>query len=165
MKAMTVRSWIELLAIVGAIACALALSIATLGAAGAAAAEEPESGQAAQSSAVQPETYEGMITDTHCGAKHSAATGKTAGDCTRACVHGGERFSLVNGDKVYVLEGEPAALKRVAGQRVRIVGSLRGNTISVTSVATSVSKSHEDPIKPHLQSSRVQAVATLLTGN
>jgi uncharacterized low-complexity protein len=123
-------------AIVGAIACALALLMATVGAAAAAAAaQETESGQPAQSSAAQPQTYEGMITDTHCGAKHSADKGRTAGDCTRVCVHGGERFSLVDGDKVYVLEGSPAALKRAAGQRVRIAGTLNGTTISVASVA------------------------------
>jgi len=139
MNAMKARFWIEMLATASTVAFALALLIATLGAAGAAAGQEPEPGQAAQSSTVQQQGYEGVITDTHCGAKHSAAVGKAPGDCTRACVHGGERFSLVNGDKMYVLEGEPAALKQAAGQRVRIVGSLRGNTISVTSVAAAVS--------------------------
>jgi hypothetical protein len=139
MNAMRARFWIEMLAISSAIACALALLIATLGAAGAAAAEEPESGQAASSSTVQQQSYEGVITDTRCGAKHSADVGKTAADCTRACVHGGERFSLVNGEKMYALEGEASALKRVAGQRVRIAGSLQGNTISVTSVTAAAS--------------------------
>jgi hypothetical protein len=139
MNATKARFWIEMLAIASAIACALALLLATLGAAGAAAAEEPESGHAVQSPTLRQQSYEGVITDTHCGAKHSAEVGKAAADCTRACVHGGERFSLVNGDKMYVLEGEPAALKQAAGQRVRIVGSLQGNTISVTSVAAAVS--------------------------
>jgi uncharacterized low-complexity protein len=139
MKAMKVRFWIEMLAIASAIACALALLIATLGAAAAAAAGETGSGKPAQSSPVEPQTYEGMITDTHCGARHSAATGKMAGDCTLACVRGGERFSLVDGDKMYVLEGEPAALKQAAGQRVRIVGTLNGKTISVSSVAAAKS--------------------------
>jgi hypothetical protein len=139
MNAMRARFWIEMLAIVSAIACALALLIATLGAAGAAAAEEPESGQVEQSSTSRQQNFEGVITDTHCGAKHSAAMGKTAADCTRACVHGGERFSLVNGDKIYALEGEAAALKRVAGQRVTIAGSLQGNIISVTSVTAAAS--------------------------
>lgn len=76
-----------------------------------------------------------MITDTRCGAKHSAAIGMTAADCARVCVHGGEQFALIDGDTVYVLEGEPAALKHVAGQRVRIVGTLTGKRISVESVA------------------------------
>ena len=75
-----------------------------------------------------------MITDTHCGAKHSAAIGKAAADCARVCVHGGEHFALVEGDSVYVLEGDTDALKRMAGERVRIIGSLNGNTIAVFSV-------------------------------
>lgn len=131
---MNVRFWVEMLLMVTAIACALAFLIATLGAAAGAAAEDPESGQPAQSSAVQPQSYRGMVTDTRCGARHSSEIAQTAADCTRLCVHAGERFSLVDGDRVYVLEGEPANLKRVAGERVRIVGTLNGNTISVSSV-------------------------------
>ena len=76
-----------------------------------------------------------MITDTHCGAKHSAALGMAAAECTRTCVHGGEQFALVDGDSVYVLEGHVEALKRTAGQRARIVGILIGNKISVSGVA------------------------------
>ena len=34
-----------------------------------------------------------------------------------------------------LLEGEPEALKRVAGQRARVVGALNGGTIAVASVA------------------------------
>jgi hypothetical protein len=75
-----------------------------------------------------------MITDTRCGAKHSAAIGQTATKCTVACVRGGEQFVLIDGDSVYLLEGDVAALKQVAGQRVRIVGTLNGTKIAVTSV-------------------------------
>jgi hypothetical protein len=75
-----------------------------------------------------------MITDAHCGAKHSAVVGKSAADCTRLCVHSGEQFALVDGEKMYVLQGQPEALKRVAGQRVEVVGSLNGNVISVVSI-------------------------------
>ena len=53
---------------------------------------------------------------------------------TRACVHAGEHFALVNGDKVYVLEGERELLKRAAGERITLAGTLNGNTISVTAV-------------------------------
>ncbi|MHB8217410.1 MAG: hypothetical protein ACYDDS_15145 [Candidatus Sulfotelmatobacter sp.] len=90
---------------------------------------------AQSSSAIQTQSYEGMITDTHCGAKHSAALGMAAAECTRTCVHGGEQFALVEGDSVYVLEGHVEALKRTAGQRARIVGILNGNRISVSGVA------------------------------
>jgi hypothetical protein len=130
------RFWIETIALVSAIACALALLIATLGAVAGAAGGEPASGQAGPSSALGQRSYEGMITDTRCGAKHSAEIGRTAADCTRVCVHAGEQFVLVDGDAIYLLEGEPGALKRMAGQRVRILGTLNGKTISVTSVGT-----------------------------
>jgi hypothetical protein len=95
----------------------------------------PQSEPQAQSPAGQPQTYEGVITDTRCGARHSAVIGKTAADCTRICVHSGEHFALIDGDKMYVLEGEPALLKRLAGQRVKVTGTLAGNLITVASVA------------------------------
>ena len=146
MKVTRARFWVELLATISALACALALCLATLGAAAGAAAAEPESTQAQpsqpspdqtqsdQPQSAEPQSYEGIITDTHCGAKHSAAVGKSAADCTRVCVHSGEHFALVDGDKMYILEGEPDALKNAAGQRAKITGTLNGNTISVASV-------------------------------
>lgn len=126
------RFWIETIALVCVIACAFALVIATLGAIAGAAVEEPESGQSRSSSSAR--TYEGMITDSHCGARHSAVIGRAAADCTLICVHGGEQFVLVDGDTTYSLEGDVIALKRLAGQRVRIVGTMDGRKISVTSV-------------------------------
>lgn len=137
------RFWIETIALVSAVACAQALLIATLGAAAGAAADESESVQPKPASAshsqtptqTQPQIYEGMVTDARCGAKHSPAMGRSAADCTRACVHGGGQFALVDGETIYLLEGEPAALKQVAGQRAKIVGTLNGNKLSVTSVA------------------------------
>jgi hypothetical protein len=130
------RFWIETIAWTTAVACALALAIALLGAVAGSAAAEPESGQASPPSAIRLQTYEGMITDTQCGAKHSAAIGKTAADCTLACVRGGEQFVLVDGDTIYLLDGDLVVLKRAAGQRVRISGILNGNKISVSSVVT-----------------------------
>jgi hypothetical protein len=107
-----------------AIAWVLAVAIATLGAV--AIAEQSDQPQ---------QTYEGVVTDTHCGAKHSAAIGKTAADCARACVHGGEEFALVDGDTIYRLDGDQMLLKRVAGQRVRVVGTLNRDRLTVTSVS------------------------------
>ncbi|HVI08770.1 MAG TPA: hypothetical protein VND65_10795 [Candidatus Binatia bacterium] len=85
-----------------------------------------------QSTASQ--VYEGVVTDTHCGAKHSPAVNQSAGDCTRMCVHGGEQFALVDGENTYVLEGDIYAFKRVAGERVKVTGQLTGNKISVASL-------------------------------
>ncbi|MGA8442512.1 MAG: hypothetical protein WB762_10605 [Candidatus Sulfotelmatobacter sp.] len=137
MRMIKARFWIEMLALASVLACALALFLATLGAAAGAAKAEPEPGQPPDTSAATAQSYEGIITDTHCGAKHSAAVGMAAADCTRACVHSGESFALVDGDKTYSLEGEPAALKRLAGQRVKIVGTLSGKTIAVAAIAAS----------------------------
>jgi hypothetical protein len=125
--------WIEVIALCTAIACALALLVATLGAA-AGATGGPESPQAAEAASTEQQVYEGMITDTRCGAKHKAAFGRSAGDCTRVCVHGGAEFALVDGDKTYILEGNLPLLKRIAGQRSRVEGTLNGNTITVTSL-------------------------------
>lgn len=137
MKLTGVRFWLVILAFAAAIVATLALSRTTTRAAAPQQATPPAqstdpapSTQSAQPSA----TYEGVITDTHCVAKHSVKIAASAGDCTRVCVHSGEHFALVDGDKLYTLEGEPEALKRVAGERVSVIGTLNGTTISVTAV-------------------------------
>jgi hypothetical protein len=138
MKKVNLRVWLVLSAICTAIICVLAYSMTMTGAAHPAAAK-PEVGQPVQSSSLSLplDNYEGIVTDTHCGAKHSAAVGLSAADCTRACVHSGESFALVDGEKTYRLKGEDAALKRVSGQRVKLAGTLADNTISVASVIAS----------------------------
>jgi hypothetical protein len=128
------RFWVETIALVCGIACALALVFAALGAVAGTAAGEAESGQRESPSAARLQIFEGMITDTRCGAKHSAAIGKAAADCTRACVHGGGQFALVDGDSLYLIDGDPLLLKKAAGQRVRVNGTLNRKTISVASV-------------------------------
>jgi hypothetical protein len=120
--------------IAGAVACASILWAASLRHGAASQDNSSQSGQTQLSN--QTATYEGIVTDSRCGAKHSAAVGLSAGDCTRACVHAGEHFTLVDGDKIYVLEGETDALKHSAGERVKIQGTLNGDTISVASIAT-----------------------------
>ena len=122
-----------------AIACVLAFFLATLGAAAGVTYTDPDPGQTAPPYAAPPQSYEGMITDTRCGAKHSATVGMAAADCTRLCVHSGESFALVDGDKAYKLDGQRATLKRLAGERVKIVGTLNGDTIAVASVAAGAS--------------------------
>ncbi len=138
------RFWIEIIALSSAVACALALLLATLGVATAtgepalsAQASEPNAA-AAQPAATQEQTYEGMVTDTHCGARHDAAIGMGSSDCTRACVHAGAQFALVNGDKIYILHGDLETLKRSAGQRSVIVGILNGDTIAVSSITAKI---------------------------
>jgi hypothetical protein len=129
------RFWIQIVGLSTGIACGVALLIATLGAAtGAAAGADSGSSQAPDASTAE-QAYEGLITDTRCGAKHKPSIAKSAADCARVCVHGGAQFALIDGDKAFVLDGDLALLKRIAGQRARVVGILNGNTITVSSVA------------------------------
>jgi len=126
------RVWVEILLLGTAMACALALLFATLGAvAGVAAAEKA----ARQETPSLEKAYEGMVTCTRCGAKHSAALGQTAAVCTRVCVRGGASFALVGADETYILDGDLGVLAKLAGQRARIVGERNGNRIHISSVA------------------------------
>ena len=127
------RVWIEIVLLGTAIACALALLIATVGAAAGAAAGEVGTPQ--ERPATSEQAYVGMVTCSHCGAKHSAVLGHTATDCVRICVHGGASFALVDANTTYLLKGDLDSLKGLAGQRVRVMGALNGKTITISSVA------------------------------
>jgi hypothetical protein len=131
------RLWIEIAMIGTAIACALAFLLATLGALGGVAVEA--FGQIPTTQTSAQESYEGVVTCSQCGAKHSAKIGQSAADCTRMCVHGGAHFALVDGEKIYQLDGDPALLKRVAGERVQVVGVVTGNTIRISTLRSSES--------------------------
>ncbi len=137
------RLWIEIIALGSVMACMVALLIATLGAA-VALTGQPASGQEIESPAPPAapsvpqaeagQSYEGMVTCSMCGAKHSAKLGENASDCTLSCVRAGAKFALIDGDKVYQLDGDPSLLKKIAGQRAHIIGIARGNTIQVSSL-------------------------------
>lgn len=136
------RVWLETLALGIAVGCACALLIAML-AAGTAAFTSPanaitqnvSSSPAAAPATTNLRTFEGMVTCSRCGPKHSAALGRTAADCTVACQRLGGSFALIDGDNAYTLQGDLNALKRSAGQRARVTGNLHGNTIAVASIA------------------------------
>ena len=144
--------WVGTIALVSAIACVLALGIAALGAIAGTAVAAPTPNQPDAEAGAQ-KSYDGVITDTRCGAKHSAAIGKTAADCTLVCIHGGEQFALVDGETVYSLEGATVQLKRVAGQRVRIIGALKGSKLSVISI-TSITSLIPQRSRPYLAQTR-----------
>jgi len=134
----TNRVWIEIVVLATAIACGIALLFATLGAAAGAAGGEARARQESRPSP-QPlatgQTYLGMVTCSRCGARHSVALAQSATKCVRICVHGGAGFALVDADATYLLDGDLNDLKKLAGQRVRVVGALNGNTITISSVA------------------------------
>jgi len=132
--------WMEIVTLSTAGACAVALLLGSLGTAAGAAGEANVIPQETQSpgpspAAAAPQTYDGFITCSRCGAKHPASSSRNASDCTRICVHGGASFALIDGDEVYILEGNLSQVKKVAGQRAAITGILTGHTITVSSVA------------------------------
>ena len=89
-----------------------------------------------ESGAGSGQTFAGMVTDSRCGARHRRNSGKTSAECVRSCLHNGAHYVLVDGEKVYALEGHPDQLEKLAGERVNIVGMLEGDTIRVKSIVT-----------------------------
>jgi hypothetical protein len=80
-----------------------------------------------------PTTLTGVITDDMCGAKHMMS-GKSDAECTRACVKHGAKFALAADGKVYVLDGKTSEVSALAGQKVKVSGELKENTLTVNSV-------------------------------
>jgi hypothetical protein len=80
-------------------------------------------------------TFNGMITDSRCGARHLKSSHQNSGDCARACVRKGASYILLDGDRRYRLAGGDDVLERRAGQRAVVTGTRHGNTIVVNSAA------------------------------
>ena len=91
------------------------------------------------SAAAAPQTFVGTISDDMCAVAGHASMrmGPTDAECTRACValHGAA-YVLVSGRNVYRLSDQQTP-DRLAGQRVRVVGTLddKTKTIEVQSIA------------------------------
>ncbi|MEZ5292015.1 MAG: DUF5818 domain-containing protein [Vicinamibacterales bacterium] len=88
--------------------------------------------------AQEPQTFTGVVTDEICGVGGHAGMqmGPTDGDCARACAEEhGAPFVLVDGEHVYQLSNQ-ALPRPLAGQRVRVVGTLdrATDTIQVQSI-------------------------------
>jgi len=48
----------------------------------------------------------------------------------------GAAFALIDNESVYLLEGDLGSVKKLAGQRARVVGTRTGNTIKVASITS-----------------------------
>jgi hypothetical protein len=78
-------------------------------------------------------TFTGIISDTLCGIKHSAAS-DAAAECVEKCVAGGARYVLVADDgRVYLFDTQDQ-FKGLGGKRVTVKGTLSGSTITVASL-------------------------------
>ena len=78
-------------------------------------------------------TFVGNISDSMCGLKHMMAGGDK--ECTLKCVSGGSKFVLADTahKKVYPLSDQEKP-KEFAGQKVKVTGTLSGDTIEVASI-------------------------------
>jgi len=74
----------------------------------------------------------GTVSDSHCGAAHSAASDKAA-TCVEKCVSGGASYILVSGGKIYQLDAQDK-FKGLGGKDVTVTGTINDDNITVTSV-------------------------------
>jgi hypothetical protein len=78
-------------------------------------------------------TFTGVVSDSHCGAKHATAS-SGAETCVGHCVSGGAKYILVSKGKVYQVDAQDK-FAGLGGKNVTVKGSLKGDTITVSSVA------------------------------
>ncbi len=77
-------------------------------------------------------TFVGSIGDSMCGAKHMP--GENAKDCTLGCVKEGSKYILIDpSGKIYQLSDQKTP-EKFAGANVKVTGTLKGDTITVTSI-------------------------------
>ena len=79
-------------------------------------------------------TLTGVVSDSRCGVNHMAKNMDPA-DCLRMCVKKGTKYALVVGRDVYTLEGHEAELDKYAAQTVYLKGTVKGQAMTVESVA------------------------------
>jgi len=78
------------------------------------------------------ESMQGVISDEHCGAKHTAGNAADQ-KCVAKCISGGAAPVFVSGDKVYTI-ANPDAVKGHEGHKVTVDGNVSGDSIHVDSV-------------------------------
>jgi len=90
--------------------------------------------------------FSGLITDSMCAQSHTAniehARGNsgrtmTEKECTVGCVtRRGQKYVLVSGDKVYQISNQAyAGLATYAAEKVKLTGTLAGDTLTVSNIA------------------------------
>jgi len=83
------------------------------------------------------ETWAGTVSDSMCGAKHTAASASDAA-CVKKCVKGGASAVLVSDGKVYqIAKDSQAKVMPLLGQKVTVMGKLDGDTIEIASAQAS----------------------------
>lgn len=82
-------------------------------------------------------TMEGTISDSHCGAKHSAATAADA-KCVNGCVKKGADPVLISEGKVYKIDASSKSkAEEYLGKKVTVEGNAEGDTVTIESIKAS----------------------------
>ena len=133
------RFWLELVTLCAIASLALAIGIATLGVSAVLAFAKPSPVQSVPTEKTQAgeaqASFSGVLTCSICGAKHDTRMNQSAAGCTKICLKKGASYALVDGDKVYKLQGNDEYLDKYAGERVTVSGTLQGDILQVNSVA------------------------------
>jgi hypothetical protein len=119
--------------LVSAFALAVVFAGATL-AVPLAAAMGGRNGSTGTANPTAPQKFVGVVTDDHCGARHTSAEGMSSAECVQHCIRGGAHYALVNAERTYLLTGNISQIEKSAGQRVNVTGTLQGNSVNVISV-------------------------------
>src|SRR5262249_7197429 len=88
-------------------------------------------------SATPQKTWQGFVTDTHCGTNCQVTKSMTPDKkCVYRCVREGSKYGLWVGHHVYELEPQSKAA-RYAATDVSVTGTLDGETIHIASIKAS----------------------------
>jgi hypothetical protein len=131
------RTWFSLLSYCLLLALGAALIFAIIMAGGSVAlashqsstdAAEPSDGNVAPATPT-PQVgtkFTGMITDSHCGARHMRHSNMTPAECAQACYRKGASYVLIDGNRRYTLIGGEGALNKLLGERATVTGTRQG---------------------------------------
>jgi hypothetical protein len=132
------QSWISLITycVLATLGAALAFALIVAGGSVALASRQQSDDQASAElvpHSAELQTFRGMVTDSHCNARHLRNSGLGPAECARLCLRRGASYVLVDGERRYRLEGDPQLLEHLVGTRVSVHGTRQGETISVRS--------------------------------
>ena len=85
-----------------------------------------------------PDSWTGVVSDSHCGLKHSKASA-AAEKCVEKCVSGGGKYVFVADGKLYQLEPQDK-FKGMGGKDVKVTGTMEGDKITADTVGPAASQ-------------------------
>ena len=85
-----------------------------------------------------PDSWTGVVSDSHCGLKHSKESAAAA-TCVEKCVAGGGKYVFVSGKKLYQVEPQEK-FQGMGGKDVTVTGKIEGDKITAESVEAPASQ-------------------------